>query len=154
MSNNVSCHGEWSNEGYECSGLDSRPKCPIGCPSRCYHCPTIPDGITQAPKCRQLPVAQEQTGCGNSTRVEDLDPTTELTCDDGSDPPCYDVAALDGLSSQEQQANIFYGFQQRKCPDGCPVACELCGPLPDPYPSCGEDRLGQAAVIKLSLIHI
>ena len=147
-SKNVSCHGEWTDEGYECSGLNSRPKCPIGCPARCYNCPTIPPGITRPPKCRQLPISQEQTGCGDRTRVQDLDPTTELICDDGSDLPCYDTDALAGLSSQEQEQALFAAFQQRKCPDGCPVACEICGPLPDPYPSCGEDRLGQAAVIK------
>ena len=148
LSNNVSCHGEWTDEGYECSGENSRPKCPIGCPSRCYHCPTIPAGITQAPKCRQLPAQQEQTGCGSFTTVQSFNVQLNLTCDDGSDSPCYDMASLSTLTEQEQQQTLLVAFQQRKCPDGCPVACEMCGFLPDPYPSCGEDRLGQAAVIK------
>lgn len=151
MSNNVSCHGEWTDEGYECGGLNSRPLCPIGCPSRCYNCPTITprvqSGVTQAPKCRQLPVAQEQTGCGSFETVGEFNVIEDLTCDDGSTSPCYDVTALPEDGNQAK-AVIYAAFQQRKCPDGCPVACEMCGFLPDPYPSCGEDRLGQAAVIK------
>ena len=143
---NVSCHGEWSDEGYECSGENSRPACPIGCPSRCYNCPTIPAGITQAPKCRQMPVSMGQTGCGSYEQVSTFNPFTNLTCDDGSDSPCYDIENVP--EGEAGKALLFAAFQQRKCPDGCPVACELCGPLPDPYPSCGEDRLGAIGVTK------
>lgn len=140
--NNQSCHGIFNTDDRECR---KRTFCPIGCPTTCYNCPPVDPDIDYRPKCRQLPVDKYTTGCVKE-RDRITSGTTDRYCSNGADYPCHESVV--GMEVEQADGILLGGFKKQRCGDGCPVSCVDCPALPDPIPSCSEDKLGNEYVAK------
>jgi hypothetical protein len=157
--NNVTCHDVFSVDP-ECS---SRTKCKLGCPTRCYNCPYVDSTMTALPRCRQLPFEKMNTGCVKTTTADEQRNTVyfiaganegdaaildEPMCSNSLEAPCFDTAIFDSGDADAILAAQLDGFFNSLCLDGCHKSCLICEDLPDPYPSCAEDKYGTTHITK------
>lgn len=115
------------------------------CPVECTNCPVVLTNYAEAPTCRQLPSEYREYPC-NEGSMDIREPDCFVNGVKNPDLlyPCIDPdESFPGTVQGQIDAKLARFYRQRCESSGCQTLCAACTDIPDPYPSCENDKRGE-----------